>query len=72
MQFNAVQDWHFSVCTRRSAILRLATVGSSSSERNLCVNFSQAQIRQNGFEERDVFKEYLAVLFHLILIGKIS
>ena len=46
MQSTAVQDWHFSVCTRRSAILRLEAVGSSSPERNLCVNFGQAQIER--------------------------
>ena len=60
LQSSSVQDWHFSVCTRRSAILRLAAVGSSSSERNLCVNFGQAQIRHNGFEEGDILLYFSA------------
>jgi hypothetical protein len=45
---------------RRSAILRLEAVGISSSERNLCVNFGQAQIRHNGFEKGDILLYFSA------------
>jgi hypothetical protein len=45
------------IFTRRSGILRLEAMRSSRSERNLCVNFGQAQIRYSGFLERNIFEE---------------